>query len=260
MTAYRIKDWALHFEKAQSRVVKSVTWVSLPNKHDGKGYRRIMAMKDGLQTYAVWVLIVQVASKCPARGTLIDSDGPLTAADISAKTGAPEKAIENALKVLCSNGIAWLERFDAHSTLIESMSIAENSPPTGQDRTGHNKTEQNILPTEGSSEPQGDSEQEHGGEVVISFPVVGGGDPEWFLLRKIIDEFLEAFPGIEVEAECRKARIWCINNPHRRKTASGMHRFLMGWLGKAQNSSRGPARTDLLSGLKAFGEKHGVAQ
>lgn len=260
MKLYRIRNWEQHFEKAQSRVVKTPTWVSLPNKHDGKGFRRIMALKDGMVIYAGWVLIVQVASKCPVRGTLADADGPMTAADISAKTGAPEKSIERALNVLCEKGIAWLECIDAHSALIDSISTSQKTAPTGQDRTGQDITRQDIPPSEGSSEPQEcDSEQppgEQNGEAVLSFPVVGRGPTEWPLTRKNLDEFREAFPGVDVLGECRKARLWCLKNPARRKTPKGMNRFLIGWLDRSQNRPRaGPDRPMPFSGLQAFAAK-----
>lgn len=38
--------------------------------------------------------------------------------------------------------------------------------------------------------------------------------------------------------ECRKALAWIGADASRRKTARGMKRFLVGWLGRAQNSGR----------------------
>ncbi len=41
MTArYRVRDWGVHFENSRSRDYKKLDWVPIPNKHDGKGYRR----------------------------------------------------------------------------------------------------------------------------------------------------------------------------------------------------------------------------
>lgn len=258
MTVYRIRNWAQHFEKAQSRVVRTPTWVSIPNKHDGKGFRRIMALADGMVVYAAWVLIVQVASKCPERGLLADSDGPMTADDISHKTGAPVEAIERAFNVLCEKGIAWIERLDTDSTLIDSMSAL---CPTGQDRTEQDSTGQDIPPSEGSSEPpKRGSEQppvETDADSILSFPVVGQGPTEWSLKRKNLDELRAAYPGVDVLGECRKARLWCLNNPARRKTPRGMTRFLSGWMERVQNRSRaGPGKPLPFSGLQAFAQKH----
>lgn len=107
--AYKIKDWDTHYEKAQVRRCKTMSWVAIPNKHDGKGFRRIAKHPDGVSIFGAWVLIVQVASKMPTRGVLADKDGPLTAEDLADKTGFPEKIFEKALKLLSQPRIGWLE-------------------------------------------------------------------------------------------------------------------------------------------------------
>lgn len=108
-TQYRVRNWESHFENSQSRKYTTVSWVPMPNKHDGKSLRRLMKMPDGLALYGAWVLIVQVASKCPKRGILADDDGPLTAEDIALKCNASEEQIQHALNVLSSQEIGWIE-------------------------------------------------------------------------------------------------------------------------------------------------------
>lgn len=109
MTTYYIRDWDKHFETAQSRaVMKSLSWVPLPNKHDGKSYRRLMRLPNGIVHYGVWVLLIQVASKCPVRGVLHDGREPLTALDIADKTDVDENVIADAMQVLLSDRIGWL--------------------------------------------------------------------------------------------------------------------------------------------------------
>ena len=109
-TAYQIKDWDKLFEKAQSRKIARLNWVAVPNKHDGKGYRRIARHPERCQVFAAWVLILQVASRQPARGVLVDDDGPLTAEDLADKTGFPEDIFTLAFKVLSDPKIGWLEK------------------------------------------------------------------------------------------------------------------------------------------------------
>ncbi len=145
-TLYTIRDWNKHFETAQSRVVKRLAWVSIPNKHDGKSYRRLMRREGGPAMYGAWILIVQVASTCPKRGVLADSDGPLTAEDIAVKTDAPTELIEVALKVLCSPEIRWMEARECEngdSTLIDAMTTLPIHHITSPDITSHHRTEQN---------------------------------------------------------------------------------------------------------------------
>jgi hypothetical protein len=133
---YRIRDWDKHFETFESRRIRHTTWVPFPVKHDGKGFRRLMAMRRGFEHYAAWVLIVQVAAKCPVRGTLADGDGPLTPADLAVKTGGPAGIFEKALSALVE--IGWLECADmpADSTVAPAFSTGTNvfALPEGKGR------------------------------------------------------------------------------------------------------------------------------
>lgn len=107
--AITIRDWDAHFEKAQSRKIEGpLQWVAMPTKHDGKSYRRIMALANGPAIYGVWCCLVQVAAKQDRRGVLADTDGPLTTFDIHLKTALPEPLINEAVTVLASREIGWL--------------------------------------------------------------------------------------------------------------------------------------------------------
>lgn len=106
---YRIRNWTRHFENSESHKVKLARWLPLPNKHDGKSYRRLAAHPSAVEVFCAWVLIIQVASKCPVRGTLADEDGPLNAEDLSFQTGFPKHIFDLAFNVLSEQQIGWLE-------------------------------------------------------------------------------------------------------------------------------------------------------
>ena len=110
MITYRIKNWDEHFEVAQGRVCSTLKWVAIPNKHDGKGYRRLMRHPRAADLFAAWVLIVQVASKQQKRGLLVDLDGPLTAEDLQDCTGLRQELFELAFEELTKPRIGWLEK------------------------------------------------------------------------------------------------------------------------------------------------------
>jgi hypothetical protein len=75
------------------------------------------------------------------------------------------------------------------------------------------------------------------------------GDPKtWTLSRRALADFQDAFPNLDVMAECRRARAWLRSNPGRRKTATGMRRFLNNWLAKSTNQPRLAARHDVSRG------------
>jgi hypothetical protein len=62
----------------------------------------------------------------------------------------------------------------------------------------------------------------------------------WALTQSQVSEWSTLYPSLDVLGESRKALAWVQAAPARRKTAGGMARFLVGWLGRSQNSA--PAR------------------
>lgn len=102
--------------------------------------------------------------------------------------------------------------------------------PTEPNRTEPNRTE----PVKSvSSEPAQTAASE---PPLLTFPTVGTGAKSWALTASRLAQWREAYPGLDVMAECRKALAWCDANPTKRKTASGMPAFLVTWLNKSTNS------------------------
>jgi hypothetical protein len=125
---YRINDWDKHFENHESRKVKRSYWVPIPNKHDGKSYRRIASHPDGVAVFAAWILILEAASKMPTRGVLADEDGPLDADDLSAMTGFPAAIFEAAFRLLPEDRVGWLVVEEAKPRRRKSPATSRNLP------------------------------------------------------------------------------------------------------------------------------------
>ena len=128
-TLYSVRGWESQFENSQSRKCTRLAWVPIPNKHDGKSYRRLIELPNGPAIYAAWILILQVASKCPKRGVLADDDGPLDADDLAAKTGCPAEHFVTAFEVLSSTRIGWLESDSVKST-ERKMGVRSQTTPS----------------------------------------------------------------------------------------------------------------------------------
>lgn len=91
MKAYAVNKWGELFENNRSRTVKSLDWVSIPNRHDGENYMKIITHRDGAVFFSAWNLLVQVASKCKIRGVLIKDNGEAhDSTSLSLKTRAPK--------------------------------------------------------------------------------------------------------------------------------------------------------------------------
>ena len=73
--------------------------------------------------------------------------------------------------------------------------------------------------------------------VAIALPLTG--DEEHQVTQKQVDQFADLYPAVDIMQELRNMKGWLISNPARRKTKSGINRFINNWLSKAQNQSRG---------------------
>jgi hypothetical protein len=70
MRPLRIVDWDKHFENAASRKLKSLDWVSIPNKMDGSGYTALLDHPNGAAHLGAWYAMVEIASRQTKRGNL----------------------------------------------------------------------------------------------------------------------------------------------------------------------------------------------
>jgi len=57
--------------------------------------------------------------------------------------------------------------------------------------------------------------------------------------RALVEALRATAPGVDVDLEVRRAAEWSAGNPTRRKTASGVRRFLSGWMARQQNRGGG---------------------
>jgi hypothetical protein len=98
---------------------------------------------------------------------------------------------------------------------------------------------------------------------VIVFPLNTG--VEWGFSEDRFHEYRGLYPQVDVMAELRKMRGWFIANPAKRKTKTGILRFINSWLSKAQDENRpgtfrqaDPAPSKRMQALQRMEElKHG---
>lgn len=101
MKLYAIRNWNQLYENNRSRQVVDLRWVAVPNRHDGETFSTIMAHPDGAVIFSAWILLIQIASKCTPRGTLIRDNGiPHNVRSLSVKCRAPDVWFERAILYL----------------------------------------------------------------------------------------------------------------------------------------------------------------
>jgi len=78
-----------------------------------------------------------------------------------------------------------------------------------------------------SSEPPAD---------VAAIPLNDGS--EWRPAESLAEEYVRLYPNVDVRQAFNAMRAWCMSNPSKRKTKSGVTRFVNRWLSKEQDSGR----------------------
>lgn len=115
---YAIVDWDTRYENNRTREMKVMQWVPVPNKHDGDGYTELLDHANGAAHFACWVTILQVASRCQPRGTLLrDNGSPHDSGSLARITRIPRQVFDEALPRLVS--IGWLS-----SQVVDSQEVA----------------------------------------------------------------------------------------------------------------------------------------
>jgi hypothetical protein len=107
-----IKDWKTIYETAESRKIKHLTWVAMPNKFDGRGFKRMMRHPDAPVALSCFLLMCQVASrvhKDHRDGRIGNSEAAYCACDLADITGMCEENFEKSFQLLSSQSIAWIE-------------------------------------------------------------------------------------------------------------------------------------------------------
>jgi hypothetical protein len=103
---YRIVNWAKHFENNRTRDMKEMQWVPIKNRM-GTGYTELMLADDTGSFFGAWVALVEVASTCTPRGTLLRGNCGLTAGKLAAICRFRPDVMDAAIAKLLEMG--WLE-------------------------------------------------------------------------------------------------------------------------------------------------------
>ena len=82
------------------------------------------------------------------------------------------------------------------------------------------------------------AEPENREPPVVALPLNDGS--EYPVTRREAEEYAALYPAADVEQELRAMRGWCLSNESRRKTRSGIRRFINSWMARAQDRGGTP--------------------
>lgn len=100
MPPYQIVDWDEHFENNRTRSLRDMRWVPMPNRMDGDGYTELVEAGDDEAAirFGCWCAIVEIASRCEPRGTLLRSgEKPHTCHSLSRISHIPAACFERVI-------------------------------------------------------------------------------------------------------------------------------------------------------------------
>lgn len=175
MKLYKIAKWEEVYERAESRKLKQLTWVSMPIGLNSSGYQSLLdEFGDRAPAmYGAWCALVAVAANCHRRGILGNSRGnPLTISHLSRQTGFDGELFRDLFAWASTREVGWLECDEIGSTVephgknIENtnensvsgespddLPACQGNPPT----TRHNKTIHNHIDTHRLLEQKSDA-------------------------------------------------------------------------------------------------------
>lgn len=255
---YRVKNWGGLYENNRTRELKAMAWVPIPNGHDGDGFCTLLAMPDGPALFGAWVAILQVASKCDVRGTLLrDTGKPHDAVSIARMTRFPVEIIQSALCALVSEEVGWLE-------VVENCEVAQiPQEGAGFPQEGAAMSQGGAQGKEGNGteKKEGECARAAGGDVVavgcgggdvptleqVVASVMANGIPEAFTAL-VYQDWLDMggtnSKGVEVPCSALKGHLCKRWRYEQGDWRSGKHRGLSA-VGKVKGPRFGPSRAEV---------------
>lgn len=152
---------------------------------------------------------------------------------------------------------------DAFQKLLDAGLIAKKRPPKGKNRTNRYRiTEKGRAYIDGQAEEAPEEERVHMKEEdpeaqppkkkeapkkkETTYEKAGDIELEtktgstWKCPDDLYEKLTELYPGKDVRAELKKMSLWLYSNPGKRKTETGMARFVSGWLGRTYQTTEVP--------------------
>ena len=142
----QVRDWDQHYENNRTREMKHTAWVPVPNKQDNEGYVQLVSHEDGAAHLGAWLALLQIASRCDPRGTLLRKDGrPHTAASLALISRLPVAVFDAAIPRLVD--IRWIESLEGAQ---EGAEIAQS--PAARERGVDQERKERTEEKEGTEQ------------------------------------------------------------------------------------------------------------
>jgi hypothetical protein len=198
-------DWQPPWIKLHRRLMRNPEWVALPDHQKG-------------QLVCLWLLAAEHGGKIP------NSEHHLERVLCFSKKLNLQTFIDAGFIKPCPSGVSQLS--DKRGQKAAKIRLDES-------RLDESRLTEPRAPTADGSAPDD--------AVFVTIPT-NITKSECPIFRSQVESWRATFPGVDVEQQIREARQWCIDNPTKRKTYSGMSRYIYNWLSRRQNAGGGGKR------------------
>lgn len=182
-----------------------------------------MGYANGAAIYGVWIMLLQIAANCPARGVIANDQGqPLDTEQIAWRLGVGTDIVVETITVLTQKEIGWI-------------AVEEDGPQSPE------KIDSQLAKIDPKTL-----------EPAYVFPCLrtnkDGPEITYTVTKGDIAEYASVYSAVNVETEIGKALLWIKANRSNRKTKNGMPRFLTLWLSRAHDRQHPRGRNERVPG------------
>lgn len=150
MKLYRIAKWEEVFERAESRKLKMLTWVSMPVSFNSNGYQAMLDefKSEAAAMYGAWCALVAFSASCHVRGLLGTSRGiPLTISHIARVTGLDANLFERLIEWASRDDIGWLiDESETKNETHHELKEKEHEKHVEIDKSGESPDDSPMIP------------------------------------------------------------------------------------------------------------------
>lgn len=164
--------------------------------------------------------------------------------------GQGGRATEENLRLLCPKCNLGRKKRFTFEELVEIGNLPQTTASCGELRQTTASCGLNPIQYESNPNPNPNPNILHGApqagasvpdeaivEAAVEAVVLNTGD-EWRPTVEQYEAYARLYPGVDIAQEFRKMRGWCDTNPKKRKTRTGVLRFVNAWLSRAQDSQK----------------------
>ena len=270
-----------------------VSWIKLQtNIFDNEKIIAIENMPDGDALLVIWLKLLALAGKCNSDGMVfVTNDIPYTDQLLANRFNKPLTTVQLALSVFerfhmieivddivrVSNwakyqNVDGLEKIreqgrlrakayrDKQKTLVgcEQLAVIDSNVTNN---VTDNVTEalcvtQSSYSLSNSNSNSSSKKQKKIDETPVVFQLMLNDATMFDVHESLVDECKSLYPNADVEQEFRNMIGWINGNPTRRKTRTGIKRFIHSWLSRSQNTNRQSNRQNVgANGVKLASER-----